>query len=85
MAQLKTDYKDQLLDTSVNTQRKYLQVDNGDGTISLVDETAYTQEGDSFGAGDINATNAVVNKCLQVVSWNPETGKLVTKTSDYEG
>lgn len=85
MAQLKTDYQDQILDTSVNTTRKYRQVDNGDGTISLVDETAYLQEGDSFGAGDINATNTVINTCLQIVSWDASTGTLVTKSADYEG
>jgi hypothetical protein len=55
MAQLRTDYKDEILDVSVNTQRKYRQVDNGDGTISFVDATVYSQQGDPFGAGDINA------------------------------
>lgn len=55
MAQLRTDYKDEILDVSVNTQRKYRQVDNGDGTISFVDVTEYSQQGDPFGAGDINA------------------------------
>ena len=55
MAQLRTDYKDDLLDTSVNTQRKYRQVNNGDGTVSFVDVTEYSQQGDPFGAGDINA------------------------------
>lgn len=85
MAQLKTDYKDQILDASVNTQRKYRQVDNGDGTISLEDVTTYSQQGDTFGAGDINNTNVVVNTCIQVVSWDASTGTLVTKSADYEG
>ena len=61
MADLRTDYKDDLLDTSVNTQRKYRQVDNGDGTISFVDETVYTQNGDTFGASEVNQINAAVN------------------------
>lgn len=85
MAQLRTDYKDEILDASVNTQRKYRQVDNGDGTVSFVDVTEYSQQGDSFGAGDVNTTNAVVNTCLQIVSWDASTGTLVTKSSDYEG
>lgn len=85
MAQLRTNYKDEVLDVSVNTQRKYRQVDNADGTVSFVDATEYAQQGDPFGAGDINSTNAVVNTCLQVVSWDPETGTLVTKTADFEG
>ena len=68
MAQLRTDYKDEILDVSVNAKRKYRQVDNGDGTISFVDVTEYSQQGDPFGAGDINATNQAVNDCFQSVS-----------------
>lgn len=61
MADLRTDYKDDLLDTSVNTQRKYRQVDNGDGTVSFVDETVYAQNGDTFGASEVNQIHAAVN------------------------
>ena len=55
---LKTDYKD---DIPVSERRKYQMVDNGDGTVSFVDVTEYSQEGDTFGAADINATNEAVN------------------------
>lgn len=61
MAVLKTNYKDDVLDTSVNDKRKYRMVQNADGTISLTDATSYTQEGSTFGAADINATNQEVN------------------------
>ena len=54
---LKTDYKDDVLDTSVNERRKYQMIQNGDGTVSFVDVTEYSQVGDSFGGADINATN----------------------------
>ena len=85
MAKLRTDYKDQVLNSSVNTQRKFRQVSNSDGTISLTDATSYAEQGDTFGAGDINNTNAVVNTCIQIVSWDASTGTLVTKSADYEG
>lgn len=85
MAQLKTDYTDQILDASVNTQRRYLVQPNDDGTVSLIDNTSYSQQGDSFGAGDVNATNAVVNTCLQIVSFDASTGHIVTKSANYEG
>lgn len=55
---LKTDYKDAMYDG----QRRYRMVQNEDGTCSLPDATTYTQEGDRFGANDINATNTEVNK-----------------------
>lgn len=61
MADLKTDYKDDVLNTKVNEQRKYKTIDNGDGTISLEDATEYLQQGDSFGAADINRMNQAIN------------------------
>lgn len=54
---LKTDYRDALYE-----KKKIKLVDNGDGTVTPVDMTAYTQEGDKFKAIDINATNAEINK-----------------------
>ena len=56
---LKTDYKDDII--ANGTKRKYTQTTNSDGTISLTDATEYQQEGDNFGAKDINDTNIVVN------------------------
>lgn len=62
MADLKTTYKDDLLDTSVNEKRKYNMIQNADGTVSFEDVTTYLQIGDSFGAADINSTNEKVNE-----------------------
>lgn len=61
MADLKTDYKDDVLDTTQNTKRKYQMINNDDGTVSFEDVTEYLQQGDSFGADDINDTNEEVN------------------------
>lgn len=58
---LKTDYKDDVLDTSVNTQRKYQMIQNEDGTVSFVDVTEYSQVGDSFGSADVNAIAEAYN------------------------
>lgn len=55
MADLKTDYKDDVLDTEVNELRKYQMIQNEDGTVSFVDVTEYLQVGDSFGSVDVNA------------------------------
>lgn len=48
---MRTDYKDFIASTE---NRHYRQIDNDDGTISLVDETVYTQEGDKVSAGVLN-------------------------------
>ena len=79
---LKTDYKDDILDTSVNTKRKYRQIDNEDGTFSLEDETEYTQEGDSFGATDINRTNEAINKLTNVLTGTLSAGETTLIISD---
>lgn len=54
---LKTDYRDDEFDGN----RKYKISDIGDGLSSIEDKTTYLQEGDMFGAEDINATNRAVN------------------------
>lgn len=61
MADLKTNYVDDVLDTTKNQLRKYQQIQNDDGTVSFVDVTEYAQVGTSFGAKDVNDTNAAIN------------------------
>lgn len=75
MADLKTTYQDDVLDTSVNEKRKYNMIQNADGTVSFEDVTTYSQNGDSFGAADINATNAKVNEV------NSNLSNLLTPTT----
>lgn len=76
MADLKTNYVDDVLDTTKNQLRKYQQIQNDDGTVSFVDVTEYTQVGTSFGARDINDTNAAINDV---------NGKLVMKVEQKTG
>lgn len=76
MADLKTNYKDDVLDTSKNEKRKFRMIQNDDGTVSFDDATEYTQQGDAFGAADINATNAKINEQNQSLTnlKNPAKG-----------
>jgi hypothetical protein len=72
MAELRTDYVDDVLDTSKNTIRKYKQIQNSDGTVSLVDVTEYLTVGTEFGAKDINditKANNDLNKSLNGLSF----------------
>lgn len=66
---LSTDFKDDILDSS-NTDRKYRQITNNDGTMSLQDETTYQQVGSVYGAKEINEEREAIN--------NVYTNKLVT-------
>lgn len=74
MADLKTNYVDDVLETTKNQLRKYQQIQNDDGTVSFVDVTEYAQVGTSFGAKDINDTNAAINDV------NRKLGDLLTAT-----
>ena len=73
MADLKTDYKDDILVSG--QQRKYNLIENSDGTVSLVDVSSYAQYGDTLKAEDFNATNAAVNAL---------NGKTVEAATDLE-
>lgn len=73
---LKTDYKDAVY----TGNRKYTQTNNKDGTVSLVDATAYSTEGDIFGAADINATNQTINANSTNISALQQTIKTTTKS-----
>lgn len=84
---LKTDYKDDELVGS----RKYRMIDNGDGTVSFEDVTEYLQEGDTFGADDMNSTNNAVNLSqgkfevtLLASGWSGESAPY-TQTVEVEG
>lgn len=59
MADLKTNYKDDVLVSG--QQRKYNMIQNSDGTVSFVDVSSYAQYGDVLTADDFNQTNAAVN------------------------
>lgn len=80
MAELKTTYTDDVLDTSVNIVRKYTQIQNDDGTVSFLDNTVYSNQGTAFGAKDINSITEALNNALIVDSFDESTGVLNTKS-----
>lgn len=68
---LRTDYKDSLLDVSVNTKKKYtMTYDSDETTFSLNDVSVYSEEGDTFGANDINTTNRKINEIEEKLTKN---------------
>lgn len=59
---LRTDYVNAELNTEVNANTKYEMTENQDGSVSFTDVSVYSVTGDTFGAGDLNATNTEINK-----------------------
>ncbi len=60
-ATLPTNYKDDIMASSMAGKRRYNLIQNSDGTVSLEDVTNYTQVGSNFGAAQMNQTNTAVN------------------------
>lgn len=59
---LPTNFQDDVLAQDMNGMRQYNDIRNSNGTVSLEDATTYAQRGSNFGAAQMNATNAAVNK-----------------------
>jgi hypothetical protein len=83
---LKTDYKEDIFEGN----RKYQIGTNTSGVSEIIEVTEFVQEGDQFGASDINATNAAVNRLGAAVSilipasgWSEDAP--YTQTVDVEG
>ena len=79
---LRTDYKDDILDLTQNTKRKYRMVTNADGTVSFDDVTVYSQVGDSFGAAELNEIANSVNEGGSNMYYDPATDIKYLKGQD---
>nr|DAP34661.1 MAG TPA: hypothetical protein [Caudoviricetes sp.] len=75
---LSLDFNDEIL-SDVNTQRKYKQTVNKDGTISLQDMTAYDQEGSSYTAKHIIEERKAINDIYANRVVSLEEASLVTE------
>ena len=62
---LPVNFKDDVIDTSINDKRRYNLITNSDGTTSLEDVTTYEQIGSYFGAEQVNQTNSAVNELIE--------------------
>lgn len=62
---MKTDWKDDVFDGDL---RKYKIIDNGDDTVSFQDVTEYSQQGDLFGAKEMNEIGLEIEETKKSVS-----------------
>lgn len=84
---LPTNYKDDILNTSVEGMRRYQMIYNSDNTVSFKDVTPYDQTGSDFGAGDINLTNQAVNQSADAgkIIDDPDTAEATTEEGYIAG
>lgn len=72
---LPTNFKDDILNASMNGKRRYNLIQNSDGTVSLEDASTYDQVGSEYGAGQVNAVNKAVNE-------SADAGKIIDDVDD---
>lgn len=77
--ELSTDFKDDVLDTVANENRKYQMTYNTDGTVSFTDVTKYSQNGSLFGAKEVNEERTKINQLNKILS---DKGK-VAQTGNF--
>ena len=78
---VKTNYKDDIINTTVSEKRRYNLIQNSDGTVSLEDVTEYVQIGDTYGAEQINAENQAINSLIDGTSNIDNTADSVKRVS----
>lgn len=76
---LKTSYVDDVF----TGNRKYKLINNSDGTVSLVDSTSYTQEGDPFCAADANQIAVAIQRDYTVDGVAPSAFSSDSTYADY--
>lgn len=85
--ELSTDFKDDVLDTVANENRKYQMTYNTDGTVSFTDVTKYSQNGSLFGAKEVNEEREVINQLNKSLSYIKdhivESGKIKVSGDIY--
>ena len=84
---LPTNFKDDVLNTSMGGKRKWNITQNSDGTYSITDVTDYSQVGSEFGAGELNATNQAVNESADAgkIIDDPDTAGATTQNGYIAG
>lgn len=66
----KTDYKDDIINTTSNEKRQYEMIQNDNGTVSFNDVTVYEQVGDTLGAKELNEISEKLNISGERIRYN---------------
>lgn len=79
---LPTNFKDDILSSSMGGKRRYNLIQNPNGTVSLEDVTSYTQVGSDFGAARMNQTNKAVNESCDKANVIDDLDDLIANQSN---
>ena len=82
MSVLKTDYKEDIINEDFAADRKFAEIMNADGSHSYNDVTPYSQEGDSYGAKEINHENTHTNYAIEAADRTYEGADLTVRFAE---
>ena len=82
MSVLKTDYVDDTINKELAADRQFAEVQNENGTKSYNDVTPYTQEGDEYGAKQINFENKHTNYAIEAADHTYEGRDLTVEFAE---
>lgn len=82
---LKTDYQDDILDLTQNSQRCFEEIINTDGSKSFRDVTAYEREGNNYGSSVINVQNEAINELHDNLTASDDLTFKFTKSGSQYG
>lgn len=82
MSVLKTDYKEDIINAEFAANRKFAETMNEDGSRSYSDVTPYTQEGDEYGAKEINHENTHTNYAIEAADRTYEGADLTVRFAE---
>ena len=67
MAELSLDFKNEIINETINEKRRYVMTENEDGTVSFTDATSYSQTGTKYGAEEVIEEREAINQNTNVI------------------
>lgn len=67
MAELSLDFKNEIINETINEKRRYVMTENEDGTVSFTDVTSYSQTGTKYGAEEVIEEREAINQNTNVI------------------
>ena len=83
MAELSLDFKNEIINETINEKRRYVMTENEDGTVSFTDTTSYSQTGTKYGAEEVIEEREAINQNTNVIGGDAYDSSKSYAADDY--
>lgn len=83
MAELSLDFKNEIINETINEKRRYVMTENEDGTVSFTDATSYSQTGTKYGAEEVIEEREAINQNTNVIGGDAYDSSKSYAAGDY--